>query len=185
MMVRPSSQSMSLRPGFVLAFVLGAICAGAYGLAPPLLEKVSEAMERRQARAAQLATAKGVVAQRGELARRVGVLEQAVDEGALFQKGLNADAMQATLRSAASIGGVTIRALNASVEPIGENRQRLTCRLSLEGTAEAVNAALTQIEAVQPRLLLREVHVQPAITDGLPTLILDLEIDAYADLANP
>ncbi|TWB09659.1 type II secretion system (T2SS) protein M subtype b [Nitrospirillum amazonense] len=174
-----------LRPGFVLALVLGISCATLYALSPALIEQVTAAMERRQARSVQLAAARGLAAQRQELSNRVDALGRVVDEGGLFHKGLNVGAAQALIQSAIQSGGAVIRGVGMTMEAVGEGRQRLTGHVALEGSAEAIQGALTQLEAVRPRLLLQEMHIHPAApgaTDGASVMTMDLEVDAYADL---
>lgn len=176
------------RPGFVLALVLGLGAAVVYMLTPVLVDNVAGAMGRRQARSVQLAAARATAAQREDLAHRAGLMERALDEGALFQKGLNVGTMQTAIRTAVQPGGATVRTVTSTVEDIGGKRQRLTSRVVLDGSPEAIQGALTQLEAARPRLLLQDMHVRTAAAgapDGPVTLTMELEIDAYADLAVP
>ncbi|TWB48955.1 GspMb/PilO family protein [Nitrospirillum viridazoti] len=175
-----------LRPGFVLALMLGFGAVAVYMLTPPLVERVSDALERRQARSTQLAVARATAGQREELARRVGAMEHVVDEQALFQKGLNVGALQATISMAVQGSGGVVRSMDTATEGIGNGRQRLTSRVAIDATPEAIQNALTQLEAGRPRLLIQAMHLHPATTqapDGPVVLTLELEIDAYADLA--
>ncbi|MBB6253387.1 type II secretion system protein GspM [Nitrospirillum iridis] len=181
-----------LRPGVAILLIVGVVSALVYTAAVPLFERATVAMERRQARAAQLAMARAAAAQREELERRVSFLQHRVDEGALFNHGASADmvqgSVQGTIRAAAQSGGLAIRALDSRTETIGGTHYRLTTHVSASGGFEAINAALAQLEAARPLLLPRDVRIKAATTgpsDGPPVLSVDLDIDAYADLVTP
>ncbi|TWB39017.1 GspMb/PilO family protein [Nitrospirillum pindoramense] len=180
--------TLQLRPGFTLILILAVGAATLYALTPPLMERVTAAMERRQARSVQLAVARGSAAQREELMRRTAQLERVVDEGAIFQKGGTVAGTQTAIRMAVQPTGATLRSLDTATEAIGSHRQRLTSRLVIDGTPEAVQNALTQLEAARPRLLLRDMRLRPPVPvtpDDSVALSMELEIDAYADLTPP
>jgi len=181
-----------LRPGLALLLIMGVMSALVYTTVSPLFERAVTAMERRQARAGQLATARGAAAQHEELNRRVTQLEHIVNEGELFRHVPNADvaqrSVQDTIRIAAQSSGLAILVLDSKPEMIGSRHCRLTTHVTASGGFDAINAALTQLETARPRLLLRDVHIKatgvgPA--DGSPVLSVDLDIDAYADLVTP
>ncbi|MEA1674699.1 GspMb/PilO family protein [Nitrospirillum sp. BR 11163] len=132
--------------------------------------------------------ARGTAAQREELTRRTAQLERVVDEGAIFQRGGTVAGTQTAIRMAVQPAGATLRSLDTATEAIGPHRQRLTSRLVIDGTAEAVQNVLTQLEAARPRLLLRDMRLRlpaPAMSDDAAALSMELEIDAYADLTPP
>ncbi|MEE3624498.1 GspMb/PilO family protein [Nitrospirillum sp. BR 11752] len=177
-----------LRPGFVLALLFGMAAGALYVLAPPLAERVGEAMERRQARSAQLAMARSIAAGRAELAGRVPVMERVADEAALFQKGLDADALRQRIGTAIREAGGAIQSIDVVTETIANGRQRLTCHVALNGTDAAIQNTLTEVEAARPRWLIQTLRLHPAAaqpSDGPVMLTLELEIDAYADPTHP
>lgn len=179
----------NLRPSFVLFFISGIVLALVYTTVSPLFERAVSAMERRQARATQLAMARSAVNQHAALKRRITLLEHLIDERELFRHVPNADVaqrtVQDTIRAATQSGGLIINTLDSRMDAMGSSYYKLTTHVATSGSFNAITATLNKIEEIRPRLLIRDIHIRSdgdESTDELEILKIDLDIDSYVDI---
>ncbi|MDZ5649534.1 type II secretion system protein GspM [Nitrospirillum sp. BR 11828] len=196
-----------LRPGFVLAIALCLLALPPYFYLAPLVDGVEAAAARRAARLAQLAATRALLAQQDDLARRAAQVDQALGVHTLLRTGADAAAVQADaegdVRGALRQAGVTINALTARPDAGQGAYRRIHLAVSAQGDAVTVANALAALDGVRPRLLVRFVRLHTDASEPAApgpgfgraargsaageanSVTLDIEIDAYADLAGP
>ncbi|MEE3623599.1 type II secretion system protein GspM [Nitrospirillum sp. BR 11752] len=204
---RRSSPPRGLRPGFVLVIALCLLALPPYFYLAPLVDGVEAAAARRAARLAQLAATRALLAQHDNLARRAAQVDQALGVHTLLRTGADAAAVQADaegdVRGALRQVGVTINTLTVRLDAGQGTYRRIHLAVSARGDAVTVANALAALDGVRPRLLVRSVRLHTdAPEPGAPgpgfgraargsavgeanPVTLDIEIDAYADLAAP
>ncbi|HMA49761.1 MAG TPA: type II secretion system protein GspM [Magnetospirillaceae bacterium] len=176
----------AVRPPFALLLTLSLLAIPAILIASPFTDRLADDLGRWMSRKSQLEAAKEVLAQRPALEKLAVGLERDLDEGSLFYRGSDVaaiqNAVQSSIRATVQSAGATVRLLDARSEP-GESRRRLTIKLTAEGGNESLNMVIARLEAVRPRLLLRDLHLHGTEAAAGTGMTLDLEIDAYADLS--
>ncbi|TWB45980.1 type II secretion system protein GspM [Nitrospirillum pindoramense] len=204
---RRSSPPRGLRPGFVLAIALCLLALPPYFYLAPLVDGVEAAAARRAARLAQLAATRALLAQQDDLARRAAQVDQALGVHTLLRTGVDAAAVQADaegdVRGALRQAGVTINTLTARPDAGQGTYRRIHLAVSAQGDAVTVANALAALDGVRPRLLVRSARLRTDAPEPVVpgpgfgraargsaageanSVTLDIEIDAYADLAGP
>ena len=187
----PVTKSGSMRPSLAAALAAGLLLVPAFLVLSPAADLVSDALVRMDTRSAQLLSARQILSERPQLNQLATTLKQELDEGSLFHRGQDIPSIEASLlssvRATVQQSGAVIRVLDSKTEADEGKRRRLTIKLTAEGAADTLDAAIGRLEEARPRLLLRFLHMHgPSVSQGAlsaPILTLELEIDAYVDLS--
>jgi hypothetical protein len=179
-------ENQSVRPSIAMLLFMCVLTTPALLIASPCMDRLTVDIARLASRRGQLDTAKDLLAQRSVFEKLAARLENDLDAGSLFHRGIDIatvqNGLQSSVRAIVQSGGATVRLLDAKSEP-GDSRRRLTIKLTAEGGSDSLEAVVMRLEAFRPRLMLRDLQLRGAEGNAGAGMTLDLEIDAYADLS--